>query len=152
MSNAAVTIHVVCEANASLLDCLDDDVFDNAVDPVLLREYLRNPSHILVVAVLDAQVVGMATGIAYVHPDKPLTLFINEVGVSGRHQARGIGRQLIAAILDWGRVRGCHEAWAATGVGNITARALYQATGGIEDDEQAVVYVYPLAVGASDSS
>jgi hypothetical protein len=64
MTNAAVAIYVVCEATASLLNCLDDDVFDNAVDPVLLREYLRNSSNVLVVAAVDAQVVGMATGIA----------------------------------------------------------------------------------------
>jgi GNAT superfamily N-acetyltransferase len=152
MSKAAVTIHLVSEATASLLDRLDADVFDNAVNSVLLREFLRNRSHVLVVAVRNAQVVGMATGIAYVHPDKPLSLFINEVGVSGRHQALGIGRQLIVAILDWGKAHGCHEAWVATQASSAASRTLYQSTGGLQDSEQAVFYVYPLADGAGDEA
>jgi ribosomal protein S18 acetylase RimI-like enzyme len=100
---------------------------------------------VLVVATADGEVVGMATGIAYVHPDKPLALFVNEVGVSGRFRRRGIGRQLVAAILERGRQLGCVEAWVATEAGNAPARALYRASGGVEDEEPAVVYVYPLA-------
>jgi len=140
-----VSIHVVSQANASLLDRIDDDVFDHKVRPELLRAFLANESNLLVVAVAQAEVVGMATGIAYVHPDKPLSLFINEVGVSGRFQRRGIGRQLMTTILEHGRQLGCTEAWVATEVGNVPARTLYQATGGIEDEDHAVVYVYPLA-------
>jgi ribosomal protein S18 acetylase RimI-like enzyme len=142
---SAVSIHVVRPDTASLLDRVDDDVFDHEVRPELLRAFLANPSNVLVVAVAEGEVVGMATGMAYVHPDKPLSLFINEVGVSGRFQRRGVGRQLMSALLDWGRQRGCREAWVATEVNNTSARALYQSCGGIEDENNAVVYVYPLA-------
>ncbi len=85
-----------------MLDNVDEDVFDHPVNPTLLYEYLSNPSNALVVATIEAQVIGMATGIAYVHPDKPRSLFVNEVGVSGRHHRRGIGKQLVSAILKWG--------------------------------------------------
>jgi aminoglycoside 6'-N-acetyltransferase I len=145
MTKNEASIHVVTEANASLLDRVDDDVFDDAVDPMLLHEYLANPANVLVVAVIDATVVGMATGIAYVHPDKPRALFINEVGVSAQHRRRGIGRRLVAAALDWGRQRGCVEAWVATETGNAAAHALYRSTGAVADDAPAVVYVYALA-------
>ena len=102
------------------------------------------------VAVADGVVVGMASGIAYAHPDKPLQLFVNEVGVSPRFQRLGIGKELMTALLQRGRELGCCEAWVATEEGNSAARRLYDALGGREDDERAVVYVYPLNV--SDSS
>ncbi|MEZ5660664.1 MAG: GNAT family N-acetyltransferase [Burkholderiaceae bacterium] len=143
-----ITIHLVDPACASLLDRVDDDVFDHAVRPELLREFLESSSNVLVVAVAEGLVVGMATGIAYVHPDKPLSLFINEVGVSARHRQRGIGRRLVVAVLEWACARGCVEAWVATEGGNIAARSLYLSTGAVQDEEPAVVYVYPLSQGS----
>lgn len=144
MSSPAVSIHLVSQANAAILDSVDEDVFDNQVQPELLNAFLANPSNILVVAVAEGQVVGMATGISYVHPDKPLALFINEVGVSSRFHRQGLGRKLVTGILKEGKERGCTEAWVATELDNEPARALYEATGGVPDEEHAVVYVYPL--------
>lgn len=123
---------------------MDDDVFDHPVRPDLLSQFLASPTNLLVVAVAEGRVVGMATGITYVHPDKPLSLFLNEVGVSSRFHRRGIARRLIEAILARARELGCHEAWVATEVDNLPARALYRATGGVEDEKHAIVYVYPL--------
>jgi ribosomal protein S18 acetylase RimI-like enzyme len=99
----------------------------------------------LIVAVADDQVIGMASGIAYLHPDKPLQLFANEVGVSGRFHRQGVGKKLLAALLHRGLEIGCHEAWVATERSNAAARALYSSVGGKEEDEPAIVYVYSLA-------
>jgi ribosomal protein S18 acetylase RimI-like enzyme len=139
-----ISIHLVTAANVGLLDRVDDDVFDHDVEPALLNAFLANPSNLLMVAVADDVVVGMASGIAYVHPDKPLQLFVNEVGVSARFQRRGVGKELMTALLQHGRDLGCHEAWVATEEGNTAARGLYGAVGGREDDERAVVYVYSM--------
>jgi hypothetical protein len=59
-------------------------VFDHDVDPALASEFLRDPRHHLVVAIEDGSVVGFASGVHYVHPDKPAELWINEVGVAPR--------------------------------------------------------------------
>ncbi len=147
MTNSEVTFHVVTVENHGLLECVDEDVFDHPVNAELLREFLANPANVLAVAVADSMVVGMATALAYVHPDKPRSLFVNEVGVSCRYRRIGIGKQLVATVLDWGRQRGCVEAWVATEIGNDAARCLYKSTGGIEDAEHAIVYVYPLTSG-----
>ncbi len=144
MSAQVFSIHWVTRRNASLLERVDDDVFDHPVQAHLLIEFLASPANLLVVAVLDSQVVGMASGITYVHPDKPLSLFINEVGVAGRVARQGIGSQLVRALLDKGQELGCVEAWVATEKSNGPARGLYEALGGIQDDEHAVEYVYPL--------
>ena len=44
-------------------------VFDNAIDPRLVSEFLSDPRHHLAVA-LDP-VIGFVSGVHYVHPDKP---------------------------------------------------------------------------------
>lgn len=150
--SAAVAIHVVTQANAALLDSVDDDVFDRPVRPELVRAFLANPSNHLVVAVADGQVVGMASGISYVHPDKPLSLFINEVGVSHRFQRQGLGRRLVSRLLDLGKELGCTEAWVATEQSNEAARALYERSGGVPDEECAVVYVYASVQTAARSA
>lgn len=53
-----------------LLNHLDGDVFDHDVRPELVRTFLENPANHLVVAVTGGEVVGMASGISYVHPLK----------------------------------------------------------------------------------
>lgn len=144
MTTHYITIHRVTPDNRALLTCVDDDVFDNPVQPELLNDFLANPSNLLVVAVAGDAVVGMATGIAYVHPDKPIQLFVNEVGVSPRYQRQGIGKDLVAELLGHGKRLGCVEAWVATEVSNTAARALYTRLGSEEDDERAVVYTWSL--------
>ena len=141
---STVSIHLITSANASLLGRVDADVFDNPVQPALVEAFLANPANVLVVAVAEETVIGMASGIAYVHPDKPLQMFVNEVGVAERFRRRGIGKELVRALLDQARELGCAEAWVATEVGNAAARALYATLGGEEDPEHAVVYTYAL--------
>lgn len=138
------TIHAINKENASLLEKIDEDVFDNEVRADLLDAFLSSPNNILIVAAVDDMIVGMATGMTYVHPDKPLSLFINEVGVSRRYHRQGIGTALMAALLRIGTERGCCEAWVATEVCNVAARGLYAKLNGKEDEDRAVVYVYDL--------
>lgn len=64
------TIRILGPADAAVLDRVAPQVFDNAVDPRRAAEFLADPRHHLAVA-LDADVVvGMASGVHYVHPDK----------------------------------------------------------------------------------
>jgi aminoglycoside 6'-N-acetyltransferase I len=114
------------------------DVFDNAVDARLLREFLDDPRHHIAVAIFDGQVVGMATAVHYVHPDKPQELWINEVGVGTAFRGRGIGGALLAALKARGRELGCTEAWVLTEPGNLAARRLYAGAGGSEAN---IIYV-----------
>jgi len=145
MEASHVTLHVVTAENAHLLDRVAPGVFDHEVRPELLSEFLANPMNHIVVAVSGGTVVGMATGISYVHPDKPLQLFVNEVGVADAYRRQGIGRGLVDLLLARGERIGCTEAWVATEVSNAAARALYTSTGGVEDEELAVVYTYELS-------
>jgi len=142
MRNEAIEIRLLTAADVTVLDRVEDGVFDNPVQRVLAEHVLALRNNYPVVAVAAEVVVGMASAIVYSHPDKPLQLFVNEVGVADRMQGQGIGKKLVARLLELARTAGCTEVWVATEEGNRAARALYASLGGKEDDERAVVYTW----------
>lgn len=144
MHSESVVVRLLTAAEAHVLDRVDDGVFDHPVDGSLAERYLASPGNYLAVAIESEVVVGMASALAYVHPDKPLQLFINEVGVAARMQGRGIGKRLVGVLLDQARRLECTEAWVATEENNTAARALYSSLGGTQDKDLAVVYTWRI--------
>ena len=116
-----------------------DDLFDNPVEPGFVREFLGDPRHHIAVAIDDGVMVGFASGVHYVHPDKAPQLFVNEVGVAETHRQRGLGKAVLLELLEAGRAHGCTEAWVLTDNENPAAMALYASAGGIDgaDEESA---------------
>ena len=131
-------IRLLGPADAPLLDRVAPGVFDNPIDPRRTAEFLADARHHMVVASIDGQVVGMASAVHYVHPDKPPELWVNEIGVAPAHQRQGIGKRLLRALFAHGRTLGCTEAWLGTEMTNFAARRLYAAAGG---EEAPMVYV-----------
>ena len=125
-------IRVLGADDEAVLANVAPEVFDNPIDPGLTREFLADPRHHIAVAVDDGLVVGFASGVHYVHPDKPSELWINEVGVASSHHRRGLGRQVVDALLNVGRAHRCHSAWVLTDRTNTAAPALYRSAGGVE--------------------
>ena len=128
--------------NIGALDKVAPDVFDETVDVRLTRTFVSDARHHMMLAIEGGVVVGMASAVDYVHPDKARQLWINEVGVAPSHQRRGIGRQLLDALLAHGRTLGCTEAWLGTEVDNVPARALYESAG--SKPEKFMLYSFPL--------
>ncbi len=120
-------------------------MFDEAVSPQWAAEFFADARHHLAVALDGELVVGMASAVHYVHPDKAPELWINEVGVAPSHQRRGLGRQLLQVLLAHGRALGCEMAWVLTEYANPTARKLYAAAGGVETPEPVVMIEFPLS-------
>jgi ribosomal protein S18 acetylase RimI-like enzyme len=140
-----IEVRLLGPADAALLDRVADDVFDHAIQPALAQAFLADPKNLLAVAIEeDGLVVGIATGLLYLHPDKPLQCFVNEVGVSPRWHRRGLGARLMQALLAAARERGAQEAWVATEENNTPARALYKSLDGAQDSDPAIVYTWPL--------
>lgn len=137
-----IEVRVLGPQDARVLDRVAADVFDGPVDPALAEAFLADPRHHLVVALEDGVVIGMASAVSYVHPDKPAQLWINEVGVTPTRLGQGIGTQLLRTLLAHGRALGCTLAWVGTEHDNAAARALYVATGGRA--EPFVLYEYDL--------
>src|ERR1700722_11537471 len=125
-------IKILQEGDEIILSNIAPGVFDNPVDPKITKVFLADPRHHLVVAIDNDLVVGMASAVHYVHPDKQPELWINEVGVAPTHQRRGVAKELLAALFEVGRKLGCAEAWVLTDRPNVAAMRLYSSVGGEE--------------------
>ena len=138
-------IRVLGSEDEAVLTQVAPGVFDHDVDPALSAEFLRDPRHHLAVALESGSVVGFASGVHYVHPDKPAELWINEVGVAPTHQRQGLGRKLLEALFARGRELGCREAWVLTSPANGAAVRLYEAVGGIDMADPPVMFTFRLS-------
>jgi ribosomal protein S18 acetylase RimI-like enzyme len=130
-----IDIKVLHAGDEQLLANVAEDVFDHAVDVSTAARFLADPRHHIAVAVDEGKVVGFASGVHYLHPDKPVPeLFVNEVGVAPSHQGRGLGKAVMNALLQHGRELGCSQAWVLTDRDNTAAMRLYTACGGKDTD------------------
>jgi predicted N-acetyltransferase YhbS len=91
-----IEIRLLGQGDIEVLSDVAEGVFDNPVESRWARAFLDDERHHMVVALEGSRVVGMASAVDYVHPDKAPQLWINEVGVAPSHQQRGIGRRLLA--------------------------------------------------------
>jgi len=142
-----VQTRILGPGDRAVLDDVDPDVFDGPVDPRWSVEFLADPRHHLAVALDGGRVVGMASAVHYVHPDKPPELWVNEVGVAASHRGRGVGKALLRALFEHGRALGCAEAWVLTEEENAAARRLYASAGGEESAEKPVYVTFRLGEG-----
>jgi ribosomal protein S18 acetylase RimI-like enzyme len=154
-----IEIRVLQRSDEHVLRQVAADVFDHPLDPALTREFLADPRHHMAVAIDAGVVVGFASGVHYVHPDKAPELWINEVAIAPTHRRRGLGQAVVRALLAVGRAHHCTCAWTLTYRGNAAARALYASAGGEEGADRSgpsagmLGYTFPLGDdGASPSA
>jgi aminoglycoside 6'-N-acetyltransferase I len=139
-----LTIRLLGPEDGHLLDNVAHDVFDNAVDNQLTAEFLSDPRHHLAVAIDGDKIVGIASGVHYVHPDKRPQMFINEVAVASTHQKSGVGRSMLQLLLQCARELECTEAWVLTDWENMAAQRLYTSVGGVVPPEECIMFTIPL--------
>ena len=137
-----IKFNVLKAGDEQILSRVAPDVFDFQIDERLTAEFLRDPRHHLVVAHDEDMVVGFASAVSYIHPDKPTELWINEVGVAPTHRNRGVARALLALLFRVGRQEGCSTAWVLTERENTPAMRLYRACRG--EEAEAVMFSFSL--------
>jgi aminoglycoside 6'-N-acetyltransferase I len=145
MTYSTYEIRLLGPTDAAALERVDPDVFDDPVVPSAAAEFLRDPRHYIAVAVAEGVVVGFASAVCYLHPDKQAPeLWINEVGVAAAHQGQGLAKKILECLLNEARRSGCAEAWVLTDRDNTAAMRLYRAAGGIEAPRDATMFTFPL--------
>ena len=110
------------------------DVFDEAIHPDRLQDYLRTPGHMMVLAFEGDVVVGQCAGVIHRHPDKATELYVDEVGTASTHLRMGIATLMMDELFAWGRELGCVEAWLGTETDNEAAKSLYRRYKPTEDE------------------
>ena len=155
MSTLASSVHIqlLRPGDEAMLQLTAPGVFDRPVDPKLTAEFLADSRHHIVVAIENDVVIGFASGVHHINPDKPAELWISEVGVAELHQRRGIAKAVLNRLLQEARTLGCVEAWVLTNRSNAAAMRLYSTTGGsVEGHEPDVVmFTYHLVSESSQS-
>jgi ribosomal protein S18 acetylase RimI-like enzyme len=134
-----IEIRMLEAHEANLLADIADSVFDDRIEVAWRDEFFADPRHHLAVAFDGTRIIGMASGVHYLHPDKPPELFINEAGVAAAYQSQGIGRRLLETLLLHAATLGCETAWVLTDNTNLAARRMYAAAGGTELQDRPVM-------------
>jgi ribosomal protein S18 acetylase RimI-like enzyme len=137
-----VVIRRLGPGDATILDRVAVEVFDEPVDPRRLAAYLAEPGHLMFVAMAGDEVVGQCAAVIHRHPDKATELYVDEVGVAPGFTRGGVARKMLDAMFALGKSFGCEEAWVGTEHHNNAARGLYESRGGV--GEPFVMYVYEL--------
>ena len=127
-----IEIKVLHRGDETVLANVAAGVFDNPIDPELTAEFLADHRHHIAVAIDDGLVVGFASAVHYIHPDKLPQLWVNEVALAPTYRRRGLGRAVLKALLELGRALNSTEAWVLTNRNNLSAIALYLSAGGTE--------------------
>lgn len=139
-----IEIEVLTSGSGHRLSHVAEDVFDDALRPEMVAEFLKDPRHHVVVATDGDTVIGFASAVHYVHPDKAPELWVNEIGVAPVFQRRGIASSMLAVLLDHGRQLGCVSAWVLTEDDNVAALTLYERTGGRRLVPDPVLFEFTL--------
>ena len=82
-------IKLLGRGDADVLRNAAPGVFDDSLIPSATEEFLADERHHLAVAIDGDVVIGFASAVHYVHPDKPNPeMWINEVGVASKRESR----------------------------------------------------------------
>ena len=122
-----------------------DGLFDNPVRPDSLEAFLDDPNHLLWFAVAAGLPVGFASASILLHPDTAPQLFINEVEVLESFRRKGIGRALVARLIEAAGARGCDYAWLGTATDNASGNACFASVPGAQNAGPFVLYEWDLS-------
>ena len=140
-----VQIRIMHSGEAALLANVAPGAFDAAINPRWAAEFLADRRHHLAAALEGDLIVGMASAVDYLHPDKAPQLWINEIGVAPNHRNQGTAKLLLGALLTKAKELQCTEAWVLTEQSNEPAMRLYGALGGHKNPERQVMFEFNLS-------
>jgi ribosomal protein S18 acetylase RimI-like enzyme len=105
-------------------------LFDHEVRLEWVQQFLAQPDHHLCIAYASgSEPTGFVSGVELTHPDKGSEMFLYELGVDDRFRGHGIGKALVAALIDLARERACYGVWVLTDSDNSAAVRTYKSAG-----------------------
>lgn len=115
----------------------------------IVAQALADPANLLLVAEAGEEILGFAWchWLTRLGHDRP-QLFLYELEVDEAHRRKGIGTELVQAVLDEARGRQA-KAFVFTNHSNLAARALYARMGGRIKNPGGddLLFVFPFAEG-----
>lgn len=121
------------------------DLFDRPPDRGAVAAFLESPDDHLFLGWVHGEPAGFALVHELPRLDGPAPkLFLYEIGTAPRFRRHGMGRALVEAVKELGRIRGARSVFAVTGEGNRPAMAFYAATGAVRRSRDEAVVEYRL--------
>lgn len=136
-----VSVRMLGPGDLALFDH-DSACFVDGVDARVAASLLDDPSRHVAIAVDGERVVGVA--FAMQPEGRHRELVVADVAVAPSHRRRGVGRRLLAVLLERGRAIGCREASVEAGHDDAALRALCAAAGGVEETPLRVRVAFAL--------
>lgn len=131
--------------DAELAEDLVREFKGSSRSPLSLREFLSNPANYLLIAEAEGDACGYLMAYRLERADREASqMFVYEVGVAAPWQGKKLATALVEKITALARAEGMFEAFVLTSRRNEPATRLYTRTGGIIEDDAAVLFVYPL--------
>ena len=110
-----------------------------------LEAFLRNPANYLLVAEAEGDAAGFLMAYRLERADRDAgQMFVYEIDVAAPWRRQGLATALLQEITALAREEGMFEAFVLTSRSNEAARKLYTRTGGLVEDDSAVLFVYPF--------
>lgn len=97
------------------------------------------PHSIAFVAHEGDAITGYCWGYRLDRPDDAAMIYLHELHVDERHRRRGIGRDLMTALIELAERERATKIFLTTGTDNQPARALYESLGADIADQGATV-------------
>lgn len=105
--------------------------------------FLANSLNYLLVAYWETLAVGVLLGYELQRPETPQPkFFAYEMEVLEAQRGRGIGKAIINEFKRYCKEHNASEMFLVTNRSNIPAMRLYSSTGGIQEGEDNVLFVY----------
>ena len=114
-------------------------LFDEAPHEDWTHRFLSERSHHLLLASVDNVPAGFVTGVEIAHPDKGVEMMLYELGVDEEFRRRGIGRELVMALLAVAEGLGCRGMWVPIDADDAVAEATYRSAGAVTKDAAAIL-------------
>ncbi|MEO0498414.1 MAG: GNAT family N-acetyltransferase [Pseudomonadota bacterium] len=127
MANAEVCFQWLDEGTKHLVLKADPELFDHPINDRWLDNFVASSTHHMALAIADGQLIGFASGVTHLNPDKPTELYLSELSVLPDHRLKGIGSSLVRVALDWAKSAHYAGVWVLTDADNYAAQATYGA-------------------------
>jgi aminoglycoside 3-N-acetyltransferase I len=120
-------------------------LLDRPADVRAFRQYLADARNVFFVAEMHGVPIGFLRGttLGQIHTPHP-QMFLYEVAVREGYRRRGVGTELVRALLRHCRIRNVDEVFVLTDPANRAAVRLYRATGGRTETAGDRMFVYRL--------
>ncbi len=98
-------------------------------DQALLEQIINSDSHVLLLARMAGEIVGMATLGLLVGPAAGRKIYLDDFVANPNVQGKGVGSKLWRAMLDWGRQHGATKLEFTSRASRQAAHQFYLAKG-----------------------